>query len=105
MARTLVVTIFEMSNRVERAARMNRRKQMSLEIVSAVETQQLENSVASNTILDILWPYLPIIAWYKCFYAPFIFLYSRHLPGQRGCYSEQYFLFTTIVVIGQRHYI
>ena len=52
-----------MTDRVARTARMHRRKQMSLEIVSAVETQQLENSVARVTMMKIMQQYIPLIGW------------------------------------------
>jgi hypothetical protein len=52
----------------EHAGRMNRRQQMSLEIISAVETQQLENSIAKVSIVDILRQYIPLIAWYALSY-------------------------------------
>mmetsp|Transcript_1037 Transcript_1037/g.1678 ORF Transcript_1037/g.1678 Transcript_1037/m.1678 type:complete len:249 (-) Transcript_1037:3-749(-) len=44
-------------------SRLDRRKQLSVEILSAVETLELENSVKKKSLLDEIKAYLPVFAW------------------------------------------
>lgn len=48
---------------VKTGARMGRRQQMGLQIISAAEALQLENTVRNKDYFSMLRPYVSVIMW------------------------------------------